>query len=97
MVSDQYHVNVAMSTTSAHNHDEDVTKADKSLGKLRDLKGSISGPIPGDQDVPTSVLEYFGITASEKMEHQYTMQAHNRLVNKLLLNKFPVPASRYVL
>lgn len=94
MVSDQYHVNLAMSqstTNNVHNdHDgEDVTtKADKTVGKVRDLKGSISGPIPGDQDVPTSVLEYFGIAASEKMDHQYTMQAHNRLVNKLIINYF---------
>lgn len=78
MVSEQYHVNVAMSS------DEDVTRPDKnSAGKVRDLRGSISGPIPGDQDVPNSVLEYFGITPppNEKIENQYTMHAHNRLVN----------------
>lgn len=76
MVSDQYHVNVAMTNEMMAENNE----------KTRDIKGSISSPIPSE-DV-TSVLEYFGITSSgatsEKMDnHQFTMQAHNRLVNAL--------------
>lgn len=78
MVSDQYHVNVAMTNEMMAENSE----------KTRDIKGSISSPIPSE-DV-TSVLEYFGITSSsagatsEKMDnHQFTMQAHNRLVNAL--------------
>lgn len=77
MVSDQYHVNVAMTNEMMADNNE----------KTRDIKGSISSPIPSE-DV-TSVLEYFGITSSsgatsEKMDnHQFTMQAHNRLVNAL--------------
>lgn len=74
MVSDQYHVNVAMSTTT-----DDMAECN---AKARDIKESISSPIPSE-DV-TSVLEYFGITATEKMDNQYTMQAHNRLVIRRL-------------
>lgn len=71
MVSDQYRVNVAMSSNG------NEMAAEKSNEKLRDIKGSISSPIP-NEDV-TSVLEYFGITPSEKkMEHP-----HNRLVNNI--------------
>lgn len=82
MVSDRYRVNVAMCNEEVH--------ANESEERVIDIKGSISNPIPSE-DV-ASVLEYFGITPSERMDNQYNMQNHNRLVSVMiytLVNNFP--------
>lgn len=79
MVSDLYNVNVAMSC----NEDDVVTNENTSGKTKRNLKGSISSPIPSE-DV-TSVLEYFGIaTSAVAGMDSSTMHAHSRLVRDKL-------------